>query len=93
MSFCKMAFDHDPGEVCEACGLEVDRYGNTEADFRKCSYPECGCDGARLCQAGQANADANKYNVEGMWEVSNRKTRRARLGLFILCIGNKEGDT
>jgi hypothetical protein len=30
---------------------ERDKYGNTEDDFQNCSFPDCGCDGARLCDA------------------------------------------
>ena len=31
---------------------EPDEYGNTEREpFTFCSFPDCGCDGARLCQA------------------------------------------
>ncbi len=37
------------GEICPDCGLPVDKYGNTEYQFDFCSFPDCGCDGARLC--------------------------------------------
>lgn len=30
---------------------ERDKYGNTEDDFQNCSFPDCGCAGARLCMA------------------------------------------
>lgn len=63
------------GEVCPDCGLEVDDYGNTEAVFAYCCFPDCGCDGARLCMApGGASDRAARQNVEGMW--SRKGTER-----------------
>jgi hypothetical protein len=43
-----------------------DRYGNTEADPKKfCTFPDCGCDGARLCDARSGpNHAACVINVE-----------------------------
>lgn len=65
-------------EICPDCGLEVDKYGNTEAQFDNCCFPDCGCDGARLCMAGEASEHANKGNVEGMWSRgSDPKCRKA----------------
>lgn len=56
MIHCDRAEDHEPGETCAKCGLEVDDYGNTEDDFLHCSFPDCsfpdcGCLEARLCMA------------------------------------------
>lgn len=65
--------------TCPDCGLEVDGYGNTEArpcDY--CTFPNCGCDGARLCQAGEANEYASVNNVEGMWLGESREHKTAR---------------
>ena len=44
----------------------LDQYGNTEADpFHYCTFPDCGCDGARLCQARSgANTAARILNLE-----------------------------
>lgn len=42
-------------EVCPDCKLQVDAHGNTEDSFEYCCYPDCGCDGARLCMAGEPN--------------------------------------
>ncbi len=28
-----------------------DQYGNTEGNWDNCCFPNCGCDGARLCGA------------------------------------------
>lgn len=57
--------DHDPETICEHCNLPVDCYGNTEADFVNCCFPDCGCDGARLCMApsGPNNSSMN-LNLE-----------------------------
>lgn len=43
-----------------------DKYGNTEANpFRYCTFPDCGCDGARLCQAKEgANYASAVLNIE-----------------------------
>ena len=52
------------GSTCPDCDLEVDDHGNTEDTFEFCSYPDCGCDGARLCMAGKANPAATTLNLE-----------------------------
>lgn len=39
------------GGICPECKEEVDDYGNTAYEFLYCSFPDCGCDGARLCMA------------------------------------------
>ncbi len=70
------------GRVCGACGLEVDAYGNTEERFDHCSFPDCGCDGARLCMASAGASDrACKQNVEGMWSGKTLAQRRAVFAL------------
>jgi hypothetical protein len=46
MSDTKVGADAQP-----ASAGEVDRYGNGPDEQRYCSFPDCGCDGARLCQA------------------------------------------
>ena len=64
--------------VCPDCGLEVSAYGNTEEYQEYCSYPDCGCDGARLCMAtNEASERAGKYNVEGMYKTKGGKARTA----------------
>ena len=56
------------GETCPTCGLTVDAYGNTEDQFNDyCSFPDCGCDGAQHCNAGEASERAVEQNAEGMW--------------------------
>lgn len=86
MSFCEYAFDHEPNETCGYCSLKVDAYGNTEEDFRKCCFPDCGCDGARLCMAGEANSNARECNVEGMYQRTDLKAKAAKAGLLYLCV-------
>ena len=52
-------------QTCAECGLEVDQYGNTEDQFDFCSFPDCGCDGARLCMAPSgANFASVVLNIE-----------------------------
>ena len=67
--------------VCPDCGDAVDAYGNTENQFKFCSFPDCGCDGARLCMAGEASEHALAGNVEGMWSGKTKEQRRAVLDL------------
>lgn len=70
------------GAVCPDCGHEVDDYGNTEAQFDNCCFPDCGCDGARLCMAPSGASDrALGGNVEGMWTGKTVEQRAAVLGL------------
>ena len=70
----------------------IDEFGNTEADpFQFCTFPNCGCDGERLCQAKSgANDNARMCNVEGMYQRKDRIALRAKMGLIALCQSNKE---
>ena len=62
-------------ELCPDCGLEVDQYGNTEARFDYCCYPDCGCDGARNCDAkGEANNAAVALNREKITDARQHGT-------------------
>lgn len=65
--------NHDEREAkCTECGLFVDQYGNTEDDFRNCCFPDCGCDGARLCMAPSgANVASACMNLEKGTSVYN----------------------
>ncbi len=57
--------EHEPKTKCTGCGEDVDAYGNTESDFRECSFPDCGCYGARNCMAPSgANYASNTLNIE-----------------------------
>lgn len=51
-------------QTCPDCNEPVDAYGNTEYQFEYCSFPDCGCDGARLCMAGEASNAALTLNIE-----------------------------
>ena len=72
------------GGTCEDCGLEVDEWGNTEAQpFDYCTFPGCGCDGSRLCQAKSGASDrACRQNVEGMWRGKTKEQRNAVFDLY-----------
>ena len=70
--------------VCPDCGLEVDAYGNTEAQFDHCCFPDCGCDGARLCMAPSgASEDSLRSNVEGMWSGTESRQVEVRKQLIL----------
>ena len=64
---------HFAGRKCEDCGLTVDQYGNTEDQFEYCCFPDCGCDGARNCDAKNGastgslilNIEKHRYAFEG----------------------------
>ena len=68
--------------TCPECGEAVDAYGNTEYQFENCSFPDCGCDGARLCWAGEASPNAVQSCVEGMWTGKTREQREAAFNLM-----------
>lgn len=76
-------------EVCPECKLQVDEFGNTESQFEFCCFPNCGCDGHRLCAVGKPNENAVKCNVEGMWNNGDKKSIRARQELYGL-VNRKE---
>lgn len=62
---CEYTEEHVPETNCSHCGLDVDKYGNTEYDFLNCCFPDCGCDGARLCMAPSgANRGSCAINIE-----------------------------
>lgn len=64
---------------------EFDKYGNPTDGSRliNCCFPDCGCDGARLCMAENgASSDARQNNVEGMWE--NGKDPKCARAVFNL---------
>lgn len=48
-----------------ANGEPVDKYGNREGELKYCCFPDCGCDGARLCMAEEGpSLGAIGLNVE-----------------------------
>lgn len=80
---CELSHDHEPFSCCLECRHEVDRYGNTEEDFINCAFPDCGCDGERLCMAKSgASEDARCCNVEGMWSRTDSEALIARKTLI-----------
>lgn len=70
------------GQTCPGCEERVDPYGNTAYDLKFCSFPDCGCDGARLCMAGEASQRAVSGNVEGMWSGKTIEQRKAVIDLM-----------
>jgi hypothetical protein len=53
-------------EYCDGTG-KVDDYGNPSSGDRViyCTFPDCGCDGARLCQAEKGTSScAAMLNIE-----------------------------
>lgn len=94
MDKCLVPHEDYVNEVCPECQEKVDTYGNTEGQpFDFCTFPDCGCDGARLCMTGEPNADALGCNVEGMWTAKN-KTRKQKKGILDLygLVLNAEAD-
>jgi hypothetical protein len=70
---------------------ETDDYGNPIDGDRLiyCCFPDCGCDGARLCMAEKGASDrALGANVEGMWSGNSPEQREAR---FNMCAGKVPG--
>jgi hypothetical protein len=78
---CLSCIDHSPEfKKCKECGLEIDEYGNTDAEFIYCSFPNCGCDGSRLCMAKNGpNEYSAECNVEGMYQGKSPEHIRARM--------------
>jgi len=61
--------DPDRLDECVSAGADqpVDRYGNPLSGDRiiNCCFPDCGCDGARLCQAERGpNFCSRSCNIE-----------------------------
>lgn len=70
------------GEIADAeLGDEgYDKYGNPLDGSRliNCCFPDCGCDGSRLCMAENgASERACEQNVEGMWRGKTPEQRAA----------------
>jgi hypothetical protein len=62
-----------------------DQYGNPRDGNRLiyCCFPDCGCDGARLCMAENGASDrACDQNVEAMWSGKTIKQRAAVFSLI-----------
>ena len=61
--------------------------------LRECCFPDCGCDGARLCMADSgASERASRQNVEGMWSGKTHEQRRAVMDLYGSVIAEDKGS-
>jgi len=69
-----------------------DNYGNpltedgelVDGRLIYCCFPDCGCDGARLCMAENgASERACRQNVEGMYHQTDWEALRARRALIL----------
>ena len=59
-------------------------YGNPKNGDRLiyCCFPDCGCDGERLCVADNGSSKrAQRQNVEGMYQRTDKRAIRARMEL------------
>lgn len=64
----------------------LDEYGNPIDGDRliHCCFPDCGCDGARLCMAENGASDkACRMNLEGMYQRKDDAARKARIALLL----------
>ncbi len=64
--------------------IDCDKYGNPIDGDRiiHCCFPDCGCDGSRLCMAENGASDRSfQQNVEGMYQRKDNKAIKARLDL------------
>lgn len=81
------------GEVCPDCSLMVDEYGNTEDKKQFCCFPDCGCDGSRLCDAENGSSlRAQRQNVEGMWQNGSNKKCFEAVGELMVSLKKEERD-
>lgn len=61
----------EPCDDCEGSGVARDKYGNPTDGSRliNCCFPDCGCNGSRLCQA------ENGPSLSSMWLNYERGTK------------------
>lgn len=72
---------------------EYDAYGNdiNGDHIEFCCFPDCGCDGERLCMAKNGASDnAVRCNVEGMYRRGDKKAQRAKMELLALVEEDKK---
>jgi hypothetical protein len=71
-----------------------DSYGNpltedgelVEGKLLFCCFPDCGCDGSRLCMAEHgASENSCKANVEGMYHRGGLQAQKAKMELLRIC--------
>ncbi len=74
-------------ELIDNCA--EDKYGNLMADLENgrmvnCCFPDCGCDGQRLCMAENgASENACRRNLEGMYSRTDKAAKEARIGIMM----------
>lgn len=76
-------------------GVECDLYGNPVDGDRLiyCCFPDCGCDGERLCMAENGASDrALRGNVEGMYQRKDKAAIRGRLELLAICLEDEKNE-
>lgn len=79
-AFCKHCNSPLRNGFCEACDSLIE-----------CCFPDCGCDGARLCMAEEGASDrAVSQNVEAMWRGKTREQRRAVMHLCASVLRERE---
>lgn len=72
---------------------ECDKYGNPINGDRLiyCCFPDCGCDGSRLCMAEKgASGLSFDVNLENMYNRSDVKAKVAKATLYGLCFIDRE---
>lgn len=70
----------------ETVDEQEDEFGNPINGDRLiyCCFPNCGCDGSRLCMAENGASDrACRQNVEGMYQRTDTEARLARWSLVV----------
>lgn len=83
--------------------VDYDNYGNSILDLECgrvefCVFPDCGCDGERLCMAENGSSErAIKQNVENMYKqdamvpnMFKKQTMKAKRAILALRITAKE---
>lgn len=63
-----------------------DEYGNPMDGSRLiyCCFPDCGCDGHRLCMAENgASERCYTQNIEGMYSRNDPEAQKAKLALIV----------
>lgn len=78
---------------------QEDEYGNPlESDgtcdkLIYCCFPDCGCDGSRLCMAKNGASDiACRGNVEGMYRRKDKEAVKAKMILAGLVIQRERNN-
>ena len=72
--------------------IEYDDYGNEiDGELIYCCFPDCGCDGSRLCMAKNGASDnACRGNVEGMYRRNDLSAKKAKMFLYGLVLDREK---